>query len=401
MRILVVSSKYHPEYSGSGYRAHNSYKRFNKNFSISFDVVSSSLESKGVKKYVYDGVNIVRISGVFLPIKFTGFFQKIIIWLNLPFEFFQCWLFIKKKIGQYDVLHTFGNSWAVGFMTWYFAKYKKPIIRELCNDIPSPYYPKRFKRWISPIFKRENTMVVAISPMLEMMAKSHGVRNIWQRPNPVNESNFSVKNINIKNKLRRSISKFDKSDVIMTSVANFSQRKNQLFLLKVLRRLPKKYKLLLVGVIQNDNEGGRTGKKILLSSDYVDTIKNYIEMYDLESRVQLVTKFVENPHDYMTLSDVYLFPSLHEGLGTPILEAQSCGIPIVANDLPGITDVWIKEGVAGYFAPLNSDLWAAKIKEAIEIKRDILINNSNYILSKASSSVIDKGYFKIFNKLIR
>jgi glycosyltransferase involved in cell wall biosynthesis len=401
MRVLVVSSKYHPEYSGSGYRAHNSYKRFKKRFLITSDVVSSSLENKGVKKYSYDNVNIVRISGIFIAINFFGFLKKIIIWLNLPFEVIRSWLFIRKNIDRYDLLHTFGDSWSVGFLTWYFARYNKPIIRELCNDIPSPYYPKRFKRWISPIFQRENVMVVAISPMLERMARSQGVRNIWQRPNPVNELIFIPKNTNIKNQLRKVISKYDESDIVLSYIANFRLGKNQLFLLKVLMKLPKKYKLILAGIVQNTNERGVKECKSLSSYNYVDSIRKYINEHGLHDRVQLVTKFIENPNDYMTLSDVYLFPSLYEGLGTPILEAQSCGIPIVANDLPGITDVWIKEGVAGYSVPLYADLWAVKIKEALKIKKDVLISNSDYILSKASSNVIDKEYFDIFNKLTR
>jgi glycosyltransferase involved in cell wall biosynthesis len=401
MKILVVSSKYYPEYSGSGFRAHNSYKRFREKFSISSDVVSSSLEKTGVKKYHYDNVIILRISGIFPHIEFLWFIKKIIIWLNLPFEVFHCWLFIKRRINNYDLLHTFGNSWSVGFMTWYFARFNKPIIRELCNDVPSPYYPKRFQRLIRPIFQKNNVLVVAISPKLQDMAKNHGVKNIWHRPNPVDEKTFFVRNTDIKKQLRRDMCKFDDNDIVMSSVANFSQRKNQLFLIKLLRKLPNKYKLILAGVVQNDFEGGRSGRNFLPSEDYVNLIKNYIEKYDLSDRVQLNFEFIQNPAEYMSLSDVYLFPSIHEGLGTPILEAQACGIPILANDLPGISDYWIKEGIGGYSVQLSSDLWVKKIMLTTEIKKDVLVNNSNYILSKASSNIVDKEYFDIFNKLIR
>ena len=34
MKMLVVSSKYFPEYSGSGYRANNTYKRLKKRYAI-------------------------------------------------------------------------------------------------------------------------------------------------------------------------------------------------------------------------------------------------------------------------------------------------------------------------------------------------------------------------------
>ena len=401
MKVLVVSSKYHPEYSGSGYRAHNTYKRFKKKFHISFDVISSSLENTGVKKYNYDNVCVTRISGIFKSINFYGVSKKIIIWLNFPFEVIRCWMVIRKNIGKYDCVHTFGDSWTVGFLTWYFAKYDKPIIRELCNDMPSPYYPKRFKRWMMPIFQKKNAIMVAISPMLENLALDNNVQNVWQRPNPVDESVFFAKSVYAKIYLRNSLTDFNKHDIVMSYVANFRPGKNQLFLLEVLRQLPSKYKLILVGVVQNTNERGIKEKKSLSSCSYFNCVKEYIKEHDLNDRVQVIDRFVDNPYDYMTLSDVYLFPSLYEGMGTPILEAQSCGIPIVANILPGITDAWIKEGCGGYSVPLDSNLWADKISAAIKIKKDVLIKNSNHILSKASSNTIDKEYFEIFNKLIK
>ena len=49
MKILLVSSKYHPEYSGSGLRAHNTYKRLKKNYKIEFNVLSNSIALNGNK----------------------------------------------------------------------------------------------------------------------------------------------------------------------------------------------------------------------------------------------------------------------------------------------------------------------------------------------------------------
>ena len=65
MKILVVSSKYQPEYSGSGLRAHNTYKRLSKNFNIKYRVLSNSIMFQGNKKFIYDGVEIFRISPPF------------------------------------------------------------------------------------------------------------------------------------------------------------------------------------------------------------------------------------------------------------------------------------------------------------------------------------------------
>lgn len=50
--------------------------------------------------------------------------------------------------------------------------------------------------------------------------------------------------------------------------------------------------------------------------------------------------------DYLSLGDVFVRPSLSEGLGTAFLEALACGVPIVASRIGGITD-FLEEGVTG------------------------------------------------------
>ena len=49
MKILVISSKYQPEYSGSGLRAHNTYQRLKKSYYINFDLLTNSINHQGNK----------------------------------------------------------------------------------------------------------------------------------------------------------------------------------------------------------------------------------------------------------------------------------------------------------------------------------------------------------------
>jgi glycosyltransferase involved in cell wall biosynthesis len=400
MKILVVSSKYYPEYSGSGFRAHKTYKRLEGKYSINYDVVSSSLEQTGVQSFIYEDANVTRIAGIIKPFKYKGIMQKVVVWINFPFEVFRCWLYIRTKINNYDLVHTFGNSWAVGYLTWYFAKHNKSVLRELCNDVPSPYYPKRFQGIMKSIFNSKKSMVVAISPMLEKMAKQHLVKNIWQRPNPVEINKFSLELKEKKYLLRKKITHFDDKDIVLASVANFSQRKNQNFLIHILSLLPKKFKLVLAGVMHDDTEGGRQGRSNISSESYLNQIRDDIIKFDLESRVIIKTGFVEDPQNFMALADVYLFPSKHEGLGTPILESQVCGTPVISNHLPGISDYWIKDGVGGYSCILEPQLWINRIMDSLKISEEVLHKNSKNILSYASSDIIDQEYFDLLNQLV-
>lgn len=61
---------------------------------------------------------------------------------------------------------------------------------------------------------------------------------------------------------------------------------------------------------------------------------------------------------WLSLSDVFVFPSRTETLGLVILEALSCGIPVAAHEVTGPMDV-IESGVDGY---LDEDIGKAALQ---------------------------------------
>ena len=387
MKILVVSSKYQPEYSGSGLRAQNTYKRFKKNYNLDFDILSNSIIYQGNKKYIYDEVEINRISPPFkIPTK-KSMWRLILILLGIFWEVFYSWKFIRKNINHYSLLHTFGNTWTIGFLTWYFAKRNKPIIRELCNDMNNPLYPIQVQNYMRPIFKKNNTLIIAISKRLEILAKRFDLKNIWQRPNPVDENKFFI-DYKKKYFLRNKLTKFNQDDVVLNLVANFIDRKNQLFALDVLNLLPKKFKLILAGPLKTEN------------NMYHQNLLNKIISLRLNDRVEIQTGFIDNFDEYLKCSDVFLFPSKAEGLGTPILESQACGVPVVSNYIKNITDTIIEKNKGGYFLELNAKRWAKTIEKAIEIPKEVLIENAKHVSNICSSKLIDDENYKKINQLI-
>ena len=99
-------------------------------------------------------------------------------------------------------------------------------------------------------------------------------------------------------------------------------------------------------------------------------------------------------------SDIFVLPSIWEGLGTPVLESLACGVPVIANNIPGVFDQWIKDGISGFICDLEPELWANRIELAISIKRETMLSESKKILDIASTKIVDEKYYQLLNKII-
>lgn len=63
--------------------------------------------------------------------------------------------------------------------------------------------------------------------------------------------------------------------------------------------------------------------------------------------------FVDNVEAYMAAFDVFVYPSLREGLGSSLLDAMAFGLPIVASNVGGIPEI-VEHRVNGLLIPPGS-----------------------------------------------
>ena len=85
-------------------------------------------------------------------------------------------------------------------------------------------------------------------------------------------------------------------------------------------------------------------------------LKKYIEDHTLKLGVSDKIKFLDNvPNDKMpdiyNKSDIFVLPSIDEGIPRTILEAMACGLPVVCTNLPQLVDL-IKD--CGALVPVRS-----------------------------------------------
>jgi glycosyltransferase involved in cell wall biosynthesis len=141
------------------------------------------------------------------------------------------------------------------------------------------------------------------------------------------------------------------------SVGTLEPRKNYMVLLKAFKQLNSNFDLVIVG------------KKGWKSQEIFDTISEL----QLHNRIKILGYVDDNDMPYLyNGAEVFVFPSVYEGFGLPVLEALACGVPTIssnASSLPEIGGEAVK-----YFNPNSIDDLQKKMQDVLdssEVKRTL------------------------------
>ena len=151
----------------------------------------------------------------------------------------------------------------------------------------------------------------------------------------------------------------DEESFVLCHVGSFSKPKNHEFLIKVFKKVLT-YKpnanLILVG-------GG------VLE----DSIRKHVLDEGLDGRVLFLGKR-SDINNVLKSSDVFVFPSLYEGFGIAVLEAEASGLPVVVSDkVP--ENVCVVPNVKRLSLDDNIDKWCEAVAECEDMKSDVLCDD--------------------------
>ena len=121
------------------------------------------------------------------------------------------------------------------------------------------------------------------------------------------------------------------ADPVLVSVGRLIESKNHKLLVPVMQEVVKRYPtavLLLVG-----------------SGELLGELTALVERAGLTENMRLLGSR-DDISDLLAASDLFVFPSLTEGLGVAALEAAASGLPLVTFDLPSLREI-VQDGVNG------------------------------------------------------
>lgn len=137
-------------------------------------------------------------------------------------------------------------------------------------------------------------------------------------------------------------------EVVLGTVARLEEQKNPLFLCDLLKHLPAHVRAIWIG-------DGRLRS----------AMEQRISECGLRGRIHL-DGWQQNAAARMAGFDVFVLPSLYEGLPLAILEAMSLGLPCVVSDVDGARDA-VSDGNTGHLCCANDvQSWKSVLIPLIE-----------------------------------
>lgn len=186
----------------------------------------------------------------------------------------------------------------------------------------------------------------------------------------INISKFPFFTKELKNSLRKKYS-ISETDFLLIYVAEFSKRKNQIFLIDAMKSLI---------------DEGNTNIKLLLLGDGIllNDMKDYATTLNLNDNI-IFKGYIKEICDYYHMSDICVSSSRIEGLPFNIMEAMSTGLPIIASKIKGHIDLVHNKENGFLYEYNNIDEFCNYIK--------ILYNDRNLLHTMSiASNKLSKNY---------
>lgn len=174
-----------------------------------------------------------------------------------------------------------------------------------------------------------------------------------------------------------------KDEINILHIGRFTKAKNHIEMLKAIKLLHNRYPQLKLHFVGD----GELKEQIL----------HYISKGNMEPYVEILGT-QENVYPILNNADIFLLPSIYEGMPLALIEAMGTGLPIVAGNVGGIPNM-IQSGISGVLVSPNYASIAKGIKKFIENEsyRIRMGKEAKIASEKFSSKNMMREYLKLYD----
>ena len=288
---------------------------------------------------------------------------------------------LDKKCTDYDIVHI--NFY--GLKSYFLAKKAHKLGKKVVYHAHSTEEDFRnsfkFSNLVAPLFKKWiikcyslGDSIITPTPYSKKLLLNYGInRPIYAISNGIEMDKFKCDK-SIGSKFREKYG-YTKDDKVIMGVGLYIERKGILDFVELAKRLPE-YKFIWFGYSPLMFSPKKIKKAVNTKLDNL-IFAGYVE-----------PEFLRCAYNG---ADLYLFPTLEETEGIPILEACSSKIDALIRDIP-VFDEWLIDGVNVYKAK-DVDDFEIKIKKIINKELPSLVENGYKV-------ALDKEIKKVGKELI-
>ncbi len=286
--------------------------------------------------------------------------------------------------------HRFNALWSImanyaGFGALFFKLFNMDVRFILTLQEGDPIdYIKRRVRFVYPLFKMIFThadCIQAISTYLAQFARDMGARvEPIVIPNGVDIEHFTQTFDDARLRdVALSIGK-ERDDIVVITTSRLVVKNAVHDIIAALPHLPERVKLLILGTGYEEGNLRALAQRLGVENRVI--FLGYVPHRDMPA--------------YLKVSDVFVRPSLSEGLGNSFIEAMAAGVPVVATRVGGIPD-FLTDKVTGLFCSVSDPVDVARKIEVF--LRDRMLRDE--IVDTALHMVIDRYDWSIVAKSMR
>lgn len=133
---------------------------------------------------------------------------------------------------------------------------------------------------------------------------------------------------------------------------------------------------------------------VMAGQPFTTEMRNMLQELGLASRVhELIDVSNSDLQALYSVAESLIYPSLHEGFGWPVIEAQACGCPVFTSNRPPMTEVG---GEAAVYFDLTDPPAAASVI-ANGLRRREAMKQAGFVnLARFASAEMTKGYLRAY-----